>query len=84
VPQDSRAAATPATIIGFIFMEKILLGCTLFVKLKRKLFRRDRVPGQRAGRVDEQIRNGVGPSPTPSCTPTGAADTRPPQDMMVG
>jgi len=41
VPPDSSAAAIPATIIGFIFMEKILLGCALFVKLKRKLFRHD-------------------------------------------
>jgi hypothetical protein len=59
LPADSSAAAMPATIIGFIFMCKILLGCAVFVKLKRKLFRRDRIPGQRTRRVDEQIRNGV-------------------------
>jgi len=37
LPLHSSPAAMPATIIGFIFMEKILLGCGLFVKLKRKI-----------------------------------------------
>jgi hypothetical protein len=36
LPPHSRPAAMPATIIGFIFMETILLGCAVFVKLKRK------------------------------------------------
>ena len=44
----------PATIIGFIFMWKILLGSAVFVKLKRKIF--CRTPPRHDGRMTTEIR----------------------------